>query len=609
MKKKLIPALAAMGVLFAAQSAFALGVSVNGAKLNFSASDGQPFIENGRTLVPLRATAEAYGASVGFDPTTNAAIITKDSVTVTVPIGESAVYRNGEAITNEVAAKIVDSRTYLPIRVVMESFGADVGWDAGSQTVTVNDPDVMYINGIESSSSFKSKNATNKALELIGLGDARAAAGEFHKAALLYRRSSYYWSQAPGQSETALHYLYMAEYVDSDIRLYLKTDDERYNRSLYFGEAGEPRNGILLGSTYNTGISELTGFKHGAELQYFDYGSDFSSQDSWYFRPAREKGTVLEIAWQPNQGLDMVVENDYLIEQAKYLESTGCKILLRFANEMNDSTNVWYTPDYNKYIEKYRIVANVFRKYAPSVALVWAPNFYPYNTVDLYYPGDEYVDYVGLSVYQEYNPENDPLGKGIDRGRWSSVLDRVYDTYGWKKPIIMAEGGCSYVSVWTGENITDFAVKQMEDYYTYLPIKYPNLKMAFIFNSQDWGGREFRLAQNPALLAAYIKGINSSGRYVSSPNDVATGEYYYELHHNFTVPAETIELCSFITAPLNDYDYVAYTVNGVTTAAYAIPYTASIDLSAYSGQTVEVRVQAFTGGVARADETFKLRVE
>lgn len=607
--KKLLPILAALGLLFAAQSAFALGVSVNGDNIAFSAGDGQPFIENGRTLVPLRATAEAYGANVGFDSASNAAVITKDSVTVTVPIGESVVYRNGEPIMNDVAAQIVDSRTYLPIRVVMEALGGDVGWDAGSQTVTVSNPDVMYIKEIENRSSFTRKNDTNKAMELLQLGDARGAAGEFHKAALLYNRSAYYWSKVPGQEETALHYIYMAEYVDSDVRLYLKTDDERYDRSLYFGKAGEPKNGILLGSTYNTGISELTGFKHGAELQYFDYGSDFSVQDSWYFRPARENGTVLEIAWQPRQGLDMVTQNDYLIEQAKYLESTGCTILLRFANEMNDTTCAWYTPDYNKYIEKYRIVANVFRQYAPSVALVWAPNFYPYTTVDLYYPGDEYVDYVGLSVYQEFNPESDPLGQGIDRGRWSSVLDRVYDTYGWKKPIIMAEGGCSYVSVWTGENITDFAVKQMEDYYTYLPIKYPNLKMAFLFNSQDWGGREFRLAQNPALLEAYIKGINSSGRYVSGPNEASGREYYYELHHNFTVPAGVVELCSYVTSPLNDYDYVAYTVNGNTTAAYAIPYTAAIDLSAYAGQTVEVRVQAFSGGVTRADETFKLRVE
>ena len=63
-----------------------------------------------------------------------------------------------------------------------------------------------------------------------------------------------------------------------------------------------------------------------------------------------------------------------------------------------------------------------------------------------------------------------------------------------------------------------------------------------------------------------------------------------------------------MTAPVEKLDYVVYTVDGVDYPAYAIPYSVSVDLSAYADRSVDVRVQAFAGGTAVSDETFKLNV-
>ena len=46
-------------------------------------------------------------------------------------------YKNGQKISNDTAAIIKDGKTYLPIRAVLEAFGASVGWDGATQTVTV----------------------------------------------------------------------------------------------------------------------------------------------------------------------------------------------------------------------------------------------------------------------------------------------------------------------------------------------------------------------------------------------------------------------------------------------------------------------------------------
>lgn len=605
--KKILVTVAALLTLFAAQSAFAIGVSVNGSAVRFNADSGQPFAENGVTLVPLRAACEAYGAYVDYNPETQTAVVYKDGVTVLVPLDDNHIYRNGVAITNDVAARAVNGRIYLPIRVVMEALGANVNWGSRSQTVTVADPDQALIASIERGAG--GNNTTNKAIALLNKAKAYANSGQYHLSALAYERSAYYWNQVPGQSETARNCANKVKYVDAYVRLYLKTDDPAYDTSTYFGAPSEPKAGLLLGSTNPLAdFNALTGIEHGLVLQYFNFGYDFKTQDYW-FEANKESGNVIEIGWQPQAGMASVTDKDYIIEQAKYLESTGAKILMRFANEMNDRTNPWYTDDYNLYIEKFRMVADIFHTYAPSVAMVWAPNFYPADTIDLYYPGDEYVDYVGLSVYQEFDPNNDPLEQGVDRGRWSDVLDQVYDTYSNRKPIIISESGCSTISVWAGADITDFAVRQMENFYTYIPIKYPNLKMAVLFTASDSGGRQFRLENKPQMLEAYLKGISTSKRYIFKVDETPAAEYYCELHNNFTVPAKVIELCSYISAPVEKYDYVIYAINGVDTPTYVAPYTAMFDFTPYAGQTLNVQVRAFGNGTLLADETYKINVQ
>lgn len=99
---------------------------------------GKPFIdENDRTLVPFRAALEAFGAEVDWDQATRTAKAVKGDITVEVPIGEAYIVKNGEEIENDTIAVIKDDRTYLPIRAIMEAFGADVQWDRNLRTVVI----------------------------------------------------------------------------------------------------------------------------------------------------------------------------------------------------------------------------------------------------------------------------------------------------------------------------------------------------------------------------------------------------------------------------------------------------------------------------------------
>lgn len=117
-------------------AAFAVELKINDVNVKFDDNSGYPFIDaNNRTQVPLRAAMEAFGAAVEWDAQNQTAIVKKGNVTVKVPVGKAYIFKNDMKIDNDTSAIIKNSRTYLPIRVVLEAFGAQVGWE--NNTVTV----------------------------------------------------------------------------------------------------------------------------------------------------------------------------------------------------------------------------------------------------------------------------------------------------------------------------------------------------------------------------------------------------------------------------------------------------------------------------------------
>ncbi|QUI21713.1 hypothetical protein HZI73_05120 [Vallitalea pronyensis] len=116
----------------------AVAVSLDNVYIAYNDEYGKPYIdENNRTMVPLRLTLEQYGAEVYWDGEAGLVSIMHGGITVHVPIGENYIYRNGKKIDNDTQAVIVNKRTYLPIRVVMEAFGCEVIWDGHNREVVI----------------------------------------------------------------------------------------------------------------------------------------------------------------------------------------------------------------------------------------------------------------------------------------------------------------------------------------------------------------------------------------------------------------------------------------------------------------------------------------
>ena len=120
-------------------------VMVNATKVAF---DQMPVIENGRTLVPMRAIFEALNAEVTWDEATQTAsahkmTAFKEDIIVKIQIGSASmsVYRSETSETTtlelEVPAKIIGGRTMVPVRAISESLDCDVQWIAKSSTVVI----------------------------------------------------------------------------------------------------------------------------------------------------------------------------------------------------------------------------------------------------------------------------------------------------------------------------------------------------------------------------------------------------------------------------------------------------------------------------------------
>ena len=102
--------------------------------------DVPPVIENGTTLVPLRATFEALGAYVEWDEATQTVTGKRGNTTVVLTIGQNYATVNGARVNLDVPGKTVLGRTLVPLRFISESLGGVVDWNAQTLTITITQP-------------------------------------------------------------------------------------------------------------------------------------------------------------------------------------------------------------------------------------------------------------------------------------------------------------------------------------------------------------------------------------------------------------------------------------------------------------------------------------
>ena len=113
-------------------------VTIDGSPVQWT--DAVPFIDNNsRTMVPLRAVAEALGLTVTWDNNKKEAIFTDGKETIYFGIGKGvAKTSTGMNLYMTTEPIIKNSRTYAPIRYLAEFFGYKVEWNNEEKRVEIS---------------------------------------------------------------------------------------------------------------------------------------------------------------------------------------------------------------------------------------------------------------------------------------------------------------------------------------------------------------------------------------------------------------------------------------------------------------------------------------
>ena len=112
-------------------------MTVNGTEKPIDAEGTVPVLLNDRTLLPVRAVVEEMGGTVGWDDAAQAVTLHYATDEIRLVIDDTTASLNGTPQTLDTAPAIRNDRTMLPIRFIAESFHFEVVWNEAEQKVSI----------------------------------------------------------------------------------------------------------------------------------------------------------------------------------------------------------------------------------------------------------------------------------------------------------------------------------------------------------------------------------------------------------------------------------------------------------------------------------------
>ncbi|MBR1738346.1 MAG: copper amine oxidase N-terminal domain-containing protein [Firmicutes bacterium] len=146
MKKKVLPAALALalsasicGDVYATEATLKIGDKVIMVNDDTKTIDTAPVIIDSRTFVPVRAVVEALGGTVDWNGETKTAFLDNGEDHIELTIDSKTAVLNGEEKALDTAPVIIDDRTMLPLRFIAEGFGYKTNWDSQTKTIYVSE--------------------------------------------------------------------------------------------------------------------------------------------------------------------------------------------------------------------------------------------------------------------------------------------------------------------------------------------------------------------------------------------------------------------------------------------------------------------------------------
>lgn len=121
-----------------------VGIVGNGTSIKITVNDKNvpleqdAYIEDGRTFVPIRFVAEALGAQVDWNQSTQTVGINYNNNNISMIINSNTATINNKTSTLDLAPSLYADRAYVPIRFIAETLNCSVSWNGSSSTIKID---------------------------------------------------------------------------------------------------------------------------------------------------------------------------------------------------------------------------------------------------------------------------------------------------------------------------------------------------------------------------------------------------------------------------------------------------------------------------------------
>jgi len=250
-------------------------------------------------------------------------------------------------------------------------------------------------------------------------------------------------------------------------------------------------------------LEQLVGHRLGITSTFVAWDEQFPNAGH---RLDRAAGRTPLIAWDGRSDLGAIRSGqwDALLQQrAHECRAFGAPLYLRWAAEFNGDWNPCYGRG-RDFVAAWRHMVGVFRANgADNVRWVWCPialeqRYRPAEDWRDYYPGDRFVDLVGMDGYN--------WGTTRSWSRWQSfaaIFGPLYADYAGRKPIMVCEIGSAEAGGEKSEWIRSMGAS--------LAGRFSGVRALVLFHANketDW-----RVSSSDSALRAF-RAVVSDGRYV-----------------------------------------------------------------------------------------------
>ena len=298
------------------------------------------------------------------------------------------------------------------------------------------------------------------------------------------------------------------EHFEYDSRIYYAESFSLFRHVRLVSGRFEPIEGTYIGAYIQSdrivagdimAFEQFVGREHSFYTYFLNMGQPFPSE--WVLNCIAHMKTPNIVLLPGN--IEQPFDEHLLRETARSFGEINVPMFVHFFPVSHSAA---FTAD--EYAAFFRMAREYFNRYASNIALVWAIDAESLHLMERFYPGDDYVDWVGINIF---------IDSQMSFYEVRLKLDTFYFHFQSRKPIFISQLGISHFTTRNHAYHVAEAIRMMELIFEAIIKDYPRIKAVnyMSFNGLDpvrqrRGIYNFSITDNGHMTRAYAAVIDDA---------------------------------------------------------------------------------------------------